>query len=100
RFVEQLAEEVERLVKQAPINPSNFDPRMDKQPGAKSKGGLARQFPGLGERDELSQHVAVREVAAFCLEEPLRESMLALVLGVVAEKAGRIEEHYLPSGGG
>jgi len=72
---------------------------MDEKPGRESKGGLARDFPDQGKGNEFGQHVAVREVTPFALEETLRLSVLGLVRGVIAKKAGRIEEHYLLSDG-
>lgn len=98
-LVQALAEKVERLFMKNTIHPDDFQPWMDEKAGGETERGLARDFRDLGKGNEFGQHLAMREVTPLGFEEALRLSVLGLVLGVITEQSGRIEEHYLLSDG-
>jgi len=79
-LVQALAEQVERLIVKGTIHPDDFYARMDEKSGRETQGGLAGNFSDLGKGNEFGQHITVREVTPFALEEALRLSVLGLVL--------------------
>ena len=65
---------------------------MDKKLGRETQSGFARYFPDPGKGNEFGQHVVVREMMPFALEETLCLPMLGFILRVITQEAGRIEE--------